>query len=88
MKYLTRELILPYKEAQFVLVCTYYSLHCTIIIHLPLSSCYSAFHIKPGSQYDAGAASVMSVKGKSIFFTNQIASLMLIFRQSDWLDTG
>ena len=38
--------------------------------------------IKPGSQYDAGAASVMSVvsiTGKSIFFTSQIASLTLKF---------
>ena len=34
----------PYKEAQFTFVYTYYKLHCTIIIHLPLSGYYSAFH--------------------------------------------
>ena len=38
--------------------------------------------VKLGSQYDAGATSitsVMSVKGKSIFFTSQIASLTVKF---------
>ena len=46
--------------------------------------CVCAVHIKPGSQYDAGAASVtsiVSVMGKSIFFTCQIASLSLNFHK-------
>ena len=42
MKPLTRELVLPYKEAQFpLLFVTLYN-----IIHSPLCSCYSAFHIR------------------------------------------
>ena len=44
MKPLTRELVLPYKEPQFHLLLIL--LHCTIIIHLPLCSCYSTFHIR------------------------------------------
>ena len=44
MKCLNSEVVLPCKEAQFTLIYTCCSLHCTIIIHLPLSSCYSVFH--------------------------------------------
>ena len=43
--------------------------------------------LKPGSQYNTGTASVMSivsVKGKNIFFTSQIGSLMLNF-STIWL---
>ena len=39
-------------------------------------------YVKPGSQYDAGAVNVMnivSVTEKSIFFTSQIACLILNF---------
>ena len=43
-----------------------------------------SMHVKPGSQYDAGAASVTSVTEKSLFFTSQIASLTSIF-STIWL---
>ena len=38
-------------------------------------------YVKPGSQYDAGVVSIVSVTEK-VFFTSQIASLMLIFFDS------
>ena len=60
-----------------------------VLHYLKLSSLLFSSHnlltlntVKPGSQYDAGPASVMnvvSVKVKSIFFTSQIASLTLNF---------
>ena len=48
---------------------------------------WSRHCLSPGSQYDAGAASVtsvVSVMGKSIFFTSQIASLTVNF-STIWL---
>ena len=41
-----------------------------------LSPKLAHYTLKPGSQYDAGAASVTE---KSLFFTSQIASLTLNF---------
>ena len=43
MKYLTREMVLPYKEAQFTLVTPAVHIHYGTI---SLRSCYNAFHIR------------------------------------------
>ena len=53
------------------------------IVYTGLTDTNTLCLIKPGSQYDTGATSVMSITEKSNFFTSKIACLMLIFRQSD-----